>query len=158
MTDHGNERRTAGCRHFLAFLLGLDPFFCFVSCRHVAAEADFHHVCKSNLLQRRLYRRHSDAGSELAFCRRSAHSDNFLAGLNSPDDRDKSELCADSAERAIVDALTAVDALFFIDFTETVLIVGDGVDRTCLLARSLKMDDGTERTCLSAFAALLAHF
>ncbi len=54
-----------------------------------------------------------------------------------------------------MNALTATDALLFVDHTNTVLVVADGIDRTRLTARTYEMGNGTVRTGLCTHTTLL---
>ena len=50
LLDHIYKCGAAGCSHLLALFVGLCPLLCLISCRHVAAQGHFNHVCKAQLL------------------------------------------------------------------------------------------------------------
>ena len=50
LLDHIYKGRTAGGRHLLSLFVGLCPLLCLISCRHIAAQSHFNHVCKAQLL------------------------------------------------------------------------------------------------------------
>ena len=65
-------------------------------------------------------------------------------------------LVGNGAEGALVHASAALDALGVVDLSGLILVHGDGLDLTSVLAGTLAVDDGGEGTYLGAGAALLA--
>ena len=153
VVHHGDESRAAGRCHLSAFLLRFDPLDGLVGCGHITAQTNFDHVSEAGFLQGCTDRGHVDVAAELTFSGWGAHRDNALAGLDRPDHVDRVDLGADGAERAVVDAVTAMDAKIIIDDAETVLIVMDRADRAGLAAGTLKMNDRAERAALGTLTA-----
>ena len=79
-------------------------------------------------------------------------------GVMRPTDDDFYQIClgCDRAERAAVDAVTALNTFCFVDLAETVFIIRDGIYRTCLLARTFQMDNRTIWAGFRTHTALFA--
>ena len=154
--DHIDESRTAGSGAHLAFLVCFVPFLCFGRSGQVAPQTHFEEISESHLFQSLAPAAHADFRTVLSFDGRRRHGVNFLSGLQCFDDRHDGVNGANSAERAVVHAAAAADALFFVDAGQALFVIADGVHRTALLARPLQMNNGVVRAGLRTLAALLA--
>ena len=156
MPQHRNERRTARSGHDSSFLPRFDPFQRLISGSHIPAQTDFHHIRKPGFFQSAADRGHTDVLAELTFRSRGAHRDDALAFTDGANDVRGKDFGTDRAERAVVDAVPAVDALAFVDPADTRFIVRYGPHGARLLAGTLLMDDSAVRAGFGAQTAGLA--
>ena len=150
--------RTAGGSHFLTFLKALRPFLCLKCSGHIAAQAYFNKIGKSQLLHRCSPACHGDVLTELAFAGRCQHGNYLFAFTDCVNYVYDTGLGSNRSERTIMDTLPALDTLGFVDLAYAVLIHGDCTDRAALHTGPLDFYDSRIGTCLRTFTAALTFF
>ena len=149
--------RAAGSGHErLSLLHLLKEFLTLVLRGSHSALGHLHHIIKAHALQRAVHL--GQSGLELAeHCRRD-HGYHFSSGADALQHVESLRDLEYGSEGASVHAFTAIDAFRLVDMLYAMLILGDGIDGTCLLARNRDIDYGVVGTALVTDAATDALF
>ena len=140
--------------HLRILLVALDELRRLVARRLLGAERDFHHFGEAGLLAggEQLL----DRAGELLRGRGGDHRDELLALLHREENLHQLRALHHRAERTLVEALAAEDALLEVDLRDAELVLLDRADGTGVLARHGRLDDrvvGTRRHALAALDA-----